>query len=224
MNKKRVLFGALLVAAVVGGGYLCGSILWNSPSAQVARGSPEAPPKETIHLRGFRQIRGTIYLAAEVVKDVERASGVSGYFSSSSSDGRVRNLVFLDSETLLSHKLFQSNAGVILSTSQYPRASDSEDLQAVEWIVYQIVRQDSNQDGVLNNEDKRIIAVSDVDGRAYVELLEGVDDLYSMDMLEAGRLLVVYMKDAKDYASLIALDSREVIATQTIVPYDAQDE
>src|SRR5258705_12625090 len=72
------------------------------------------PEDRPLRLTQFEQIHGTHYLMAEITEAQSRAS------SSYSENGNIRNLVFLDGESLASHKLFDTSAYVILATTQYP--------------------------------------------------------------------------------------------------------
>lgn len=228
MSKKRILIGVLLVFVIVGGGYLCGSLLWGSPPVTSAGATPRASQEPEFRLGGFRQIQGTKYLAAEVVKDSSYSSSSSDFFSSSKADGRVRNIIFLDSKTLITQKLFDDNSNVILNTSQYPPSNLVENQDdatlIVKWLVYQVVEGDSNHDGALNNEDVRFIASSDVGGRNYQKILENIEGITSMQMLRMGQLIIVYRQEAVEYASILDLETQEVVETKPIVDYLPSEE
>jgi hypothetical protein len=74
-------------------------------------------------LGDFQPVPGTTYLYAQLSKGPNTGRGIGNLISSLSSSedyGSVSNLVFLDSKTLSSHKLFDANDKIILSVSQYP--------------------------------------------------------------------------------------------------------
>jgi hypothetical protein len=74
-------------------------------------------------LGDFQPIPGTTYLYAQVSKGPNTGRGIGNLISSLSSSEDYRsasNLVFLDSKTLSSLKLFDANDKIILSVSQYP--------------------------------------------------------------------------------------------------------
>ena len=79
-----------------------------------------------LSLTQFEQIHGTRYMMAEIVEGQAQRSLSS---SSSSGNGQTRNLVFLDGDSLASHRLFDTNAYVILSTTQYPNHDRENDLR-----------------------------------------------------------------------------------------------
>jgi hypothetical protein len=185
----------------------------------------EAPPELT--LRSFRQLRGTKYFIAEITT----SGGGSSYSSYSSGrwfefgdggGGLIRNLVFLDSESLQSHTLFDNNHSYIINMISFPpqppnSSSDEEpEIVPIRWFVYEVAHQDTNQDGELNREDARAIGVSDVDGTRYQELIEDVLDIYNLTMLEGGELLVIYRQGGDRFATTIDLQTQEIIQTQQL--------
>lgn len=86
----------------------------------------------------------------------------------------------------------------------------------MQWFVYYVVHQDSNQDGLLNQNDQSVLAISDYNGLRYKELLGSVLDLYELTMPDAGRLLVVYKLSEGRFASLIDMQTQEIILTQPL--------
>jgi hypothetical protein len=183
----------------------------------------EEPPELT--LRSFRQLRVTKYFIAEITSK----SGGSSYSSYSSSrwfefgdggGGLIRNLVFLDSESLRSHTLFDDNHSFIINMISFPpqppkSSSDHEpEVTPIRWFVYEVAHHDTNQDGALNRNDIRVIGVSDVDGTRYNELIPDVSHIYNLAMLEGGELLAIYRQNGDRFASTIDLGAQEIIQTQ----------
>jgi hypothetical protein len=211
--------GGLTFFALFGGR---GTTSYNSVSIEK---EVEAPPEMT--LRSFRQLRGTKYFIAEITT----SGGGSSYSSYSSGrwfefgdggGGLIRNLVFLDSESLLSHTLFEDNHSYIINMVSFPpqppqSSSDEEPgIVPIRWFVYEVAHQDTNQDGELNREDARTIGVSDVDGTRYQELIEDVLDIYNLTMLESGELLAIYRQGGGRFATTIDLQAQEIIQTQQL--------
>ena len=183
----------------------------------------EAPPELT--LRSFRQLRGTSYFLAEIV-----TSGGSSFYEYGSSrsyefgegsGGLIRNLVFLDSETLLSHTLFDHNHSYIINMVSFPvqpppsvSTDEEPEIVPIQWFVYEIAHQDTNQDGELNREDERVIALSDVDGSRYKELLSDISDIYNLTMLDNGQLLLIYRQSGDRFAATVDLQTQAILKTQ----------
>ena len=108
------------------------------------------PEDRPLRLTQFEQIHGTHYLMAEIAEVQSRAS------SSYSENGKTRNLVFLDGESLASHRLFDTSAYIILATIQYPThdkegdTAPATDGVVTQWLVYQVLKSDTNGDGRLD--------------------------------------------------------------------------
>lgn len=183
----------------------------------------EEEAQSRYYLTDFHQIRGTTVLVAEVVIDSDAGSsyGSARWFSfGSSGDARVHNLVFLDGRTLESHRLFPTNDPAILNATQFPEqwidtydasGGSSDEAIPTEWFVYEIVTSDSNGDGKLNRDDLFIIALSDEDGTGYTELLSGVSEIYGMNMVEHGKLVITYLQNDRKLTMLIDMASRIIL-------------
>ena len=218
-----IFLGLLLLGSLIFLPYLLGSRT-SHDSVSIEK-EVETPPELT--LRSFRQLRGTQYFLAEIV--TSGGSSFYEYGSSRSYDfgevsgGLIRNLVFLDSETLLSHTLFDHNHSYIINMVSFPvqpsqpvSPDEEPEVVPIQWFVYEIAHQDTNQDGELNQEDARVIAVSDVDGSRYQELLTDVSDIYNLTMLDTGQLLIIYRQSGDRFAATVDLQTQEIINSQQL--------
>ncbi len=196
--------------------------MWQEKNIEVRA---TARANQPLELESFTRIKGTKYLLAEIT--AERTETFIGS-SRSGISGEVRNLVFLDGDTLLSHRLFETNTMVIVGIYQYPKAENQTesyypsppDETVTRWLIYHVVKDDTNEDGEQNYKDLRTIAVSDASGTGYVELLHDINSFNEMTMIEEGQLVVVYNKDGIPQASVLDLENREVINTKEIVSID----
>jgi hypothetical protein len=184
------------------------------------KANTDEPPK--LVLRDFRQLRGTKYFVAEISTSYDAPyieySSSSRWFEFGESGGQIRNLVFLDSDTLLSHKLFSTNQPLIVRLASFPEqpaklnADDPEpEIIPIQWFVYEVVHQDTNQDGALNQDDLRTIGFSDADGKRYIELLSDVSAIHDMSFLEEGKLLIAYQQKNDRFASKINLTEQSMV-------------
>jgi len=201
---------------------IASSFLWNLWKEKNIEVRTTARTNQPLELEGFARVKGTKYLLAEIT-----AEKTETYIGSSVPGirGEVRNLVFLDGDTLSSHRLFETNTMVILDRYQYPKSQiqtdgyypPPPDDTVTRWLVYHIVKEDTNKDGEQNYKDLCTIAVSDVSGIDYVELLHDINWFSGMTMIEEGQLIVVYNKAGVTQASILDLENREVINTKEIV-------
>ena len=192
------------------------------PRQESVAANSDTPPE--LILGNFELIEGTSYYVAEIFND--RPSSYLAYGSSRwysiGSGGQTRNLVFLDGETLASTKLYDQNSSFILSIVPFPQKSNSQEnstdqeLIPVQWFVYYVVHQDSNNDGLLNENDQGVLAISDFNGLRYKEILPGALNLYELTMPENGRLLVIYKTTDGRFASIIDMPAQELIHTESL--------
>lgn len=218
---KFILGGiALAVLGIFSLSYL---IYWGgSPRQESVDVNSDTPPE--LVLGNFHQVEGTGYYLAEILND--RPSSYLDYesarWSSFGTGGQTRNIVFLDGGTLESRKLFETNNSFILSIALFPEKPSKQgdqpeqEIVPVQWFVYYVVHQDSNQDELLNQKDRSVLAISDYNGLRYKEMLGGLLDIYELTMPEEGRLLVVYKLSEDRFASLIDMRTQEVILTQPL--------
>jgi len=204
--------------------------LGGNPTAESVAVNSDAPPE--LVLGNFYPIAGTSYYLAEIYND--RPSSYLDYesarWSSFGTAGQTRNLVFLDGKTLASRKLFDANNSFLLSIVLFPETSSNQGDQSdqeivpVQWFVYYVVHHDSNQDGLLNQNDLSVLAISDYNGLRYKEVIKDLLDLYELTMPEEGRLLVIYKLSGGRYASLIDMQTQEIILTQPLPELGAEVE
>jgi hypothetical protein len=86
----------------------------------------------------------------------------------------------------------------------------------VEWFVYYVIEKDQNQDGLLNENDPAILAISDYDGYRYKEILVSVLKIYRYFVSEDGELLVVYQTGQGRFSSTFNLRTQELILTEPL--------
>ena len=192
------------------------------PSQESVAVNSDTPPE--LVLGNFEMIEGTSYYVAEIFNDVPSSyyAYQSARWYSIGTGGQTRNLVFLDGETLASTKLYDQNSSFILSTVPFPQksnnqeASTDQDLVPVQWFVYYVVHTDSNNDGLLNESDQGVLAISDFNGLRYKEILPDALNLYELTMPENGRLLAVYQTTEGRYASMIDMPAQEIIHTEPL--------
>jgi hypothetical protein len=199
------------------------------PRVQQSNGSPANAKKESsLTLTPFQQIQGTPYLLAQL-SDLNSESRWSTSYQSEDRAGHTRNLVFLNAGSLASHRLFDTNAFRIVNTIQYPHQKTNVSSQSTptanesvtQWIVYQVLKQDTNNNGKLDQDDHLTIGISDAAGKQYQEVLTGVSQFLGETMVAPGKLVIVYTQDGVKRASIVDLKSQKIAATKAIVDLGA---
>jgi hypothetical protein len=112
---------------------------------------------------------------------------------------------------------------VILATKEYPTHDKEGDADlknnnvVTQWLVYQVLKADTNGDGRLDGSDQQTLGVTDASGSGYTEILSGIDENFGMTMLSAGQLVVVYSQGGAKRASAIDLGNRKVTSTKALI-------
>jgi hypothetical protein len=179
--------------------------------------NPAMAQEQLLSVNNFQRIRGTRYLKAEITQE-QSSRGLS-----SSSSGRMtRNLVFLDGDSLDSHKLFEQNSNLIVSSTEYPTSEKATDPATknletgTQWLVYEVIKSDTNGNGQIDFQDQITVAFSDGGGVGYTEVLSGLDQVLSISMSTSGRLVVVYARSGSRSASIVDLAQHKVIMTKPL--------
>lgn len=156
---------------------------------------------------------------ASVTNTGSRSDKFSSY-ESYNSGGQNHNLVFMDTNSLESHRLFDTNVYIITQTDQYTQKVNGKDV--TQWLVYQVLKSDTDGNKRLDQNDLRTLGISSASGQKYVEVLTGITELFGLAMVDPGKLVVVYSKNKAKTASIIDLDKRTIIKTQPLVDLGAQ--
>lgn len=216
LDKIVLLFIALLTSAL---GFACNRLGETPKSTEDVKDSNSAP-KYTAALGGFQSLKGTPYLMAIMTSTGKsRADKLSSY-ESGSNGGQNHNLVFLDANSLESRRLFNTNDYVIIQTDQYTQKVEGKDV--TQWLVHQVLKADTDGDKRLDQNDLRTVGISSANGTRYVEVLTGITEIFGLEMVKPGQLVVVYGKDKAKTANIIDLDKRTIIATKPVIDLGAQ--
>jgi hypothetical protein len=84
---------------------------------------------------------------------------------------------------------------------------------ALKWWLYYVVKADTNGDKQLSGQDQFTLAMSDLGGQNYTELIPVVDEALGQFMKSETILLFFYRLGEKKYYAKIDLTSRSVLAT-----------
>ncbi len=203
--------GALLLISLVLGSLAC------SRPASVARTTSTAPtPTATKQLGIFAAIEGTEYLRAPIYDDSNRSSSYGSY--DSYGGNATRNYVFLSRTTETFQQLLPTNDYAIVITEALAPVNPNSETQVTQWWLYGIVKSDTDGDTYLTQADKMTLALSDVGGTGYAEIIADVDNVYGHTLRDEATLLVIYQSAAKKYLARIDIIGRVVAATTELPP------
>ncbi|MFC4161707.1 hypothetical protein [Chitinimonas lacunae] len=135
-----------------------------------------------------------------------------GYGSSAKfQTNAVRNLFFYQPASGASRWLFAGNGQVVLA--QTPEAEHKEAERRWRW--YEIVSQDSNQDGLLDRDDQHRLVISKLDGSAQRTLLAAFDRLETIN-LTGDQLVVLVRQQDRTHLYQYDLAAAKLVREQVI--------
>ena len=178
----------------------------------------------------FTKVADTKFLSAPaVVTDYD--GGVLAELSrKTSKEGQVRNYLFFNLDDL-GHQWLLPHSNFLFVTRQDLPFGATEAREEKEKVVaaakpapftralyYELVKANTNDNKVLDAYDRKTIALSEISGGNYVELINEIDDISYKQMHGADELLVIYRQADKHFAAKISLSQRQVTATKELLP------
>ena len=83
------------------------------------------------------------------------------------------------------------------------------------------IEKDSNGDNRLTEKDAVSLATSKIDGTNYKRLIEGIDQLYSIQQVSDDRVLVLYQKNQQTFSEVYSVPSMERLAQANVPKVDS---
>src|SRR5262249_30212368 len=117
------------------------------------------------------------------------------------------NYLFLNISTNKSKWLFERADQLIVENQvlfNKLKGSPDESRTGV-GVFYVVVDKDSNGDNRLSERDAVSLAASAVDGTNYRKLIEGIEQLYSVQQIADDKLLVLYQKNQQTFSELYSV-------------------
>ncbi len=188
-----------------------------------AKPSPTDAPK--VWMTDFQQINGTPYFYAPIyVATTEQRQSISKQLKSAvysrnyDSSIDIRNYMFVHRDNLSASKLLADNRGRIIETEQLgepvpPTKSGktsipSTGLKKVTAFWYVKVAADTNGDKTLDRNDRKSIAISDVSGANYTEIIKEIDKIILIYPKGTDRRLVIYSTGNKHFVAEVNMLQR----------------
>jgi hypothetical protein len=173
-------------------------------------------------LSEFSLTNGTDYLMAAVYSDYAGNGRWSSPYASSEygeytkkdgSSSFANNYMIMNRQNLASRKLFSDNKFVILDSQKLGESGKEGTVSViknVKALMFRVVKADTNNDKILDNKDKQVIALADVDGSNYQELIVGIDRVLNIHSQSKDRRVVFYQIGKDYFAGSINIPSRSV--------------
>ncbi len=182
-RQFRFAFIAVCIGLVVWIPFIAVSGAFSRKSAQAA--SPvakRANAKASRFLEPFQRVHGTPFLMAAIRSSAYYQRSSLASYSSGTSD--AHNYVFLDMDNQSFRRLLPTNDYHIGEAAALPEGSagtqvrnaGNADSVGVRWWLFDVVKQDSNRDGELNDTDLHTLESRTPEGSGYTELIGGIQE------------------------------------------------
>jgi len=132
---------------------------------------------------------------------------------------RSKNILFLNDKTNHAKWLFKTTDQLIIefgALSHYEefdtRVYNEQKANAPKAVSYEVIKNDTNNDKLLDGKDKRTFALSKIDGSNYSEVISGYNRIVESNLNAEGNLFVVFINNDEVYSMLVDLDTFEVIS------------
>lgn len=177
----------------------------------------ETKKKEYLNLGEFEKIEERDFFYSPLYADKE---GARSYYSKSSST--IRNYLFFDVSKTSSHWLLESHSWRITQTNNiYIELNDKCKSSIIKGFAFEIVKADSNDDGVLNYEDQSSIYISDYSGKNLKVVIEDANDILGIEQSDNDSIVVFFIKDGKNIANIVDINSGKILKS-TVLPIKDQ--
>ncbi|MEO1378464.1 MAG: hypothetical protein AAFW70_30215, partial [Cyanobacteria bacterium J06635_10] len=202
-NRGLFFIIGLIVLVVFGyGGYQLGRYILRERTADnLVNTEAEKDEKVKMTLGNFRELEGTPYLMAPVNSQQNYRQN---YYDKQASS--IRNYLFLNANDKSARRLVPRNNFLFINAQEVVLKRREDKI--VRGIWYEVVKADSNNDKRLSDKDKKIIAVSDVSGSDYTEVIDEVDRVLGSHQKNSTTLLIFYELDNREYVGEIKVRLR----------------
>lgn len=211
-SANRWLFFAvgLVVLVVFGfGGYQLGRyFLRERTVSNLVNTKAQKDDKIKISLGNFQELEGTPYLMAPVNSQENYSQNYDKKASS------IRNYLFVNADDKSVQRLVRRNEFLFLNAQEVVLKRSTDEIVRGMW--YEVVKADSNNNKRLDDKDKKTIAISDVSGSDYTEVIDEVDRLLGSHQKNSTTLLVFYELDGREYIGEISIAKRVLVEKQVL--------
>ncbi len=143
-------------------------------------------------------------------KQVEADSEVMRFASYEPNSNRAKNILFIDNISNESTWLFESVKQLIINKVILTFKNSDKNI-STKAIYYEVINNDTNNDGVYDLKDKRSFSLSKVDGTGYREIISGYNSIVEASINDNENLFVIYIINEKVHSMVINLNNFEVI-------------
>lgn len=176
-------------------------------------GSRKPAPASTLHTSHFLHIRGTPILWSSI-----NAQQTYEFRYSSKEASSTRNVLFYDMTSGESRRLLPDHEHLVTDRRELRSAEDNQG-EAPKALLFALVEDDTNQDGVLSSQDTATVALSRTDGSDLVRVAGARGFLHGATITPDGSQVVLMVENAGAIQAIhVDLATFGVGRTAAIVP------
>lgn len=209
-NAPLFVVVGLIVLFVFGlGGYQIGRYLMRDRSVtNLAKTEVSEDDKLNMSLGNFQELDGTPYLMAPVTQQDYRQDSYQKKASG------IHNYLFFNTNDKSAQRLVTTNDFLFLNAQQV--VEEFRAGKVIRGMWYEVVTADTNNDKRLDEEDQKTIAVSDISGADYTEVIDRVDRLLGSHQENARTLLIFYELNGRNFVGQVNIPQRKLIESQPL--------
>lgn len=232
VNGLILLLGLIIGAAAIGYNFVAYLLKSDNYVQQQTLNLAEDEKQQEKWKLGYpRKVEGSDFyfiplesekLDIEVKADVTVYNNFSGGYKYRPTGSK--NILFLNDKTNHAKWLFNTTDQLIIefgALSHYKefdtRPYKEQKVYAPKAVSYEVIKNDTNNDKLLDGKDKRTFALSKIDGSNYSEVISGYNRIVESNLNAEGNLFVVFINNDEVYSMLIDLGKFEVIS-KSILP------
>ena len=158
----------------------------------------ETQREEYLFLGSFSKIGGREFFLCPLRA---KQKNDRSYYSKSSSS--VRNYLFFNQSDTTSHWLLESNNWLIKYKHVIYATINKEKEKLVNGFFYEIVKKDSNNDGILNYDDNKSVYHSNFDGTNLIVVLEEATNILGINQINDNESVIFHRYDKNGQAVVV---------------------
>lgn len=166
----------------------------------------EANIQELFRLGKVIPIKGSNSIMFPLYSDQKFPLG----YSRSKSTNSTRNILFSNLLTKKSHWLLPNNSFLISHHKLLNESNTYSSDQDIVAIIYHIVKADTNGDERLTKNDLITVALTDIEGANYTEILPDIQELLGYKIINKDSIAISFNRDEQGYIYYIDMNTYKI--------------
>jgi hypothetical protein len=171
----------------------------------------ETQKKEYLFLGSFSKIEGRDFFICPLRADQKYERS---YYSKNSSS--VRNYLYFNQYDSSSRWLLELNSWLINDKQPIYRNFSDDKEKITDGFFYEIVKEDTNGDGILNHDDHKSIYHSNFDGTNLIVVIEETTDIIGIEQIDEHKSVVFHRSDKNNQATVVENSTGRIVKTSDL--------